>query len=84
MTAIIAKLKSWALTLAAIVLVLVGAYAAGGRSARRSLETKQAEDEAARLRAANEGIRNAKDHVANLPSGGAANELRRDWMRDDD
>lgn len=80
----IATLQRYALAALAILLVLVGAYKAGTRAARRSFELEQAEAEAKRLRAANKGMRDAKEHVANLPAGGAADELRRDWMRDDD
>lgn len=80
----IATLKRYAVAALAILLVLVGAYGAGGRASRRSLELKQAEDEAKRLQAANKGMRDAKNHVSNLPAGGAADELRRDWMRDAD
>lgn len=41
----ISRLKSWALTAFAVLSVLVGAYLAGGRAARRSVEIDQARRE---------------------------------------
>lgn len=80
----LARVQKWGFSLLAIILVLVGAYAAGGRASKRAVEIKLAEEDAARMRAATKGTRDAKQEVSNLPSGGAADELRRDWMRDDD
>ncbi|WP_180984152.1 hypothetical protein [Castellaniella caeni] len=41
------RLQGWLLTLAGALLVLVGAYAAGGRAAKRSAELDQARRQAA-------------------------------------
>lgn len=42
LTALWARAHGWLLTAGAVLLVLVGAYAAGGRAARRSVEIDRA------------------------------------------
>lgn len=41
----ITRLQSWAATALAVLAVLVGAYAAGGRAARQSIRSKRDADE---------------------------------------
>lgn len=89
LTALWAKIQGWALMALAVAAVLVGAYAAGGRSARRAAEVERLNRELAGEKAARKAQerarsdRNAIDHaVRNLPAGGAAERLRREWNRD--
>lgn len=63
---ILNKLQSWFVMLGAALLVLVGAYAAGGRAAKRSVEIDQArrsKDIRSKARAVDEKI-DAMDHSA--------------------
>jgi hypothetical protein len=78
------RLQAWALTALAVLFVLVGAYAMGGRAARRSTEQKYKYEKARREVAAAKGAHDAQMEVDALPTGGAADELRRDWVRDAD
>jgi hypothetical protein len=78
------RLQAWAFTALAVLLVLVGAYALGGRAARRSTEEKYKFEKARREAAAAKGAHDAQMEVDALPTGGAADELRRNWMRDAD
>jgi hypothetical protein len=80
---VVEKLKSWALTFLAVLAVLVGAYAIGGRKARRAAEAKHNYDEALRAGAGAKGVHDVEVEVRKLPTGGAADQLRRDWMRND-
>ena len=81
---IIERLKSLALTLLAVVSVLVGAYAMGGRAARRAAEKKRNYDDALRAGAGAKGVHDAEVEVRKLHDGGAADQLSRDWMRDNE
>lgn len=80
---IIERLKTWALMLAAVALVLVGAYIKGGRAAKAAGDKSHELDEAKRAAAGAQGVRDAELEVDKKPVGGAAAELRDDWMRDD-
>jgi hypothetical protein len=77
-------LKAKALLLLAVLLVLFGAYAMGGRASRRSAEKKRNYDDALRAAAGAKGVHDAEVEVIKLPAGAAADQLRRDWMRDGD
>ena len=77
----IARLQSWALTALAILAVLVGAYAAGGRAARRSMELKQSRDDALRADAVVKGIRDARDEMSKMDIRDIRNDLRTKWVR---
>lgn len=79
---ILDKMKSWALTALAVLLVLVGAYAMGGRASKKSAEKKRNYDEALRSAAGSKGVHDAEMETRRLPTGGAADELSRDWMRE--
>ena len=77
------KLKAWALTAWAVLLVLVGAYVMGGRASRKAAEKKANYNEALRSAAGAKGAHDAETDTRKLPDGGAADQLRRDWMRND-
>jgi hypothetical protein len=81
---IVEWLKAKALLALAVLAVLIGAYAMGGRAARRSAESKRNYDDALRAAAGAKGVHDAEVEVLKLPAGGAADQLRRDWMRDGD
>ncbi len=80
---IMTRLQAWALTALAVLLILVGAYAMGGRAAKKSSDQKKKYDDALRAAAGAKGVHDAEITVRDLPTGGAADSLRRDWMRDD-
>ena len=72
-----ARLQGWLLMAGAVLLVLVGAYAAGGRAARRSAELDRAAGEA-RAREKADAVREKLDSMDN-------DTVRRDaerWVRD--
>jgi hypothetical protein len=81
---IVEWLKAKALLVLAVLLVLFGAYVMGGRAARRSAESKRNYDEALRAAAGSKGVHDAEVEVQKMPAGAAADQLRRDWMRDGD
>lgn len=90
------RAQSWALTALAVVLVLLGAYALGGRRARKAEEAKSAADRlrkdlavekgnsAARETAieAADARRDAEVAAAALAPGEAQKKLRDEWARD--
>ena len=81
---IIQRLQSWALMALAILLVLLGAYAMGGRAAAKSAKQRRDLEEAQRAAAGAKGVHDAELETRRLPTGGAADQLRREWMRDDE
>jgi type III secretory pathway component EscV len=82
-TVLMARLQGWALTTLAVLAVLVGAYAYGHRTAKKAAKKESDLAEAQRATAGAKGVEDARREVDKLPDGGAADELRRDWMRDD-
>lgn len=54
LSALWARVQGWLLMAGAVLLVLVGAYAAGGRAARRSVQVKQASVQSEQRRKINE------------------------------
>ena len=79
---ILARLQAWALLVLAVLAVLLGAYAYGGRAARKAADQKRKYDDALRTAAGAKGVQDASTHVRSQPVGHAAGELSRDWMRD--
>lgn len=77
----ITRLKSYALTALAVLLVMVGAYAAGGRAARQAAERKREYEEALRAAAGAKGIQDARLQVGKMSSDAVRDELRRNWVR---
>lgn len=77
LAAIWGRLQGWLMMAGAVLLVLVGAYAAGGRAARRSAELDRAAGEA-RAREKADAVREKLDSMDN-------DTVRRDaerWVRD--
>ncbi|WP_074983723.1 hypothetical protein [Pseudomonas citronellolis] len=72
------RIQAALLTLMAVVLVLFGAYALGGRAARKATEqkTQRRTIEAARERS------DVEMRVDRQPDGAAAERLRNEWSRD--
>lgn len=83
MSTIVTKLQGWALTLAAVVLVLLGAYAIGGRAAKKAANKQQQFDEARRAAAGATEVHHANQEVEKMGNGAAAIQLRAEWMRPD-
>lgn len=78
---IIEKMKGWALTALAVLLVLVGAYAMGGRASRKAVKAKTDLNNARREAAGAKGVHDATLETNKLPDGDAGIQLRNDWMR---
>jgi hypothetical protein len=81
---ILGKLQAWALTILAVLAVLVGAYVKGGRAAKAAADKQRELDDARRAAAGAKGVHDAAIETNRLRDGDAADQLRRDWMRDDD
>ena len=79
---ILTRLQAWALTALAVLLIIVGAYALGGRTARKAADRKKEYNDALRAAAGAKGVQDATLTVRSLADGGAADKLRDDWMRD--
>ena len=83
------RVQGWLLMAGAVLLVLVGAYGAGSRAARRSAEVERAEQEVRAAKAAQkaqDSARRGRDaidqEIRNLPAGESARRLREHWNRD--
>lgn len=77
------KAKVALATASAVALVLFGAYALGGRSARKAVQIKQAADENKRLKSTVEA-KSENEQAINRQSDDSINvELSTDWMRGD-
>lgn len=88
-TVLLTKAKAWALVALAVVAVLVGAYAWGGRRAKQAAALEAQALEAARARKMEEAVRSAaedRNHVdqeiGRMPPGGATERLHNRWSRD--
>ena len=81
---ILNKLQGYALTILAVLAVIVGAYAIGGRASRKAAEKKNLLDEALRASAGAKGAHDAEAETRRLPDGAAADQLRNEWVRDED
>ncbi|MNK80463.1 hypothetical protein D3C87_1001780 [compost metagenome] len=80
---IMARLQGWALTTLAVLAVLVGAYAYGHRTAKKAARKENELAQAERISAGAKGVQDAQREVDMLPDGGAGDELRRDWLRNE-
>lgn len=71
------RIQAALLTAAAVILILVGVYAAGGRAARKAVEvkTQKRQIEAAQDR------RDVEEEIRVLPDDRLADRLR-EWQRD--
>lgn len=78
---LISTLKCLALTAASTILVLFGAYYAGGRAARRAAEMKRLEEATNRARTSLDAIRHVEEAMRLRNDDGVYDELRSDWMR---
>lgn len=77
----IARLQNLMLTVLAVVLVLAGAYAAAGRSARRAAELEHEAKEARRQAAAAQETNDVESEIASMGGRHVIDELRNDWLR---
>lgn len=71
-----ARVQGWLLMAGAVLLVLVGAYAAGGRAARRSAQAKQSSARSEQRRKINE----ADAKLVEMGDSDIRRELER-WVR---
>lgn len=79
MAALWGRLQGWLVMAGAVLLVLVGAYAAGGRAARRSAELDKARvDAKAREKA------NVVDREVSALDDDAIRDRAHDWVRSKD
>lgn len=78
----ITTVKRWVVGAALGVLAILAAVFAGRRQGRQAQQNKDLAKAAQAQRQGMEARRDAKQEVNRLPDGGAADELKRDWMRD--
>ncbi|MGF3094473.1 hypothetical protein [Cronobacter sakazakii] len=76
------KLKIALITLAAVLLVLVGAYTMGGRAARRALEEKAKQDDKKRLQSTVDVKNETFNEVRQKDASAVHGELHDKWLRD--
>ncbi|EKK3990787.1 hypothetical protein [Cronobacter sakazakii] len=76
------KLKIALITLAAVLLVLVGAYTMGGRAARRALEEKAKQDDKKRLQSTVDVKNETFNEVRQKDASAVHRELHDKWLRD--
>lgn len=79
----LARVKGWLAAAGFFLAAITLALLTGRRQGRRA---KQQEQAAGAAKAQQEGVEarnDAKNEVNKLPDGGAADELKRDWMRDE-
>lgn len=79
LAALWARAQGWLLMAGAVLLVLIGAYAAGGRAARRSAEIDRARDDAKIRRKADE-----IDREVSALDDDAVRDRAHDWVRNGD
>lgn len=78
----IARLKITVLTFFAVLCVLVGAYQAGARRARRAAELERGREDALRAVAIAKEVHRVQAEIDRLPGDAAMEQLRLDWVRD--
>ncbi|QWR87155.1 MULTISPECIES: hypothetical protein [Cronobacter] len=76
------KLKIALITLAAVLLVLVGAYTMGGLAARRALEEKAKQDDKKRLQSTVDVKNETFNEVRQKDASAVHRELHDKWLRD--
>ena len=79
---LIAHIKTFVMTAAAVIAVLLGAYILGGRAARRSVEIQSQREENKRLRSVIEIKDETTKKVRHMDDDAVDGELAADWMRD--
>ena len=79
---LLSKVKSTIMTLAAVFLVLVGAYTWGGRAARRAMEEKAQRETNKRLQVTVDVKNETINEVRTKDASAVHRELRDKWMRD--
>ncbi|HBD1220384.1 hypothetical protein HVV62_22345 (plasmid) [Escherichia coli] len=75
------KMKSALFTLAAVILVLVGAYSYGGYMARRSMEEKERREDNKRLQSTVEVVNETNSEIRQKDASAIHRELHDKWVR---
>lgn len=88
-SALLLRVKEWALAALAVLAVIGGAFLHGRSKGRQQAERQAAadnlEEDNAALRESLDAAKernNAELEVSRLPDGGSADRLRNDWSRD--
>ncbi len=68
-------------TLAAVILVLVGAYSYGGYMARRSMEEKERQEDRKRLQSTVEVVNETNSEIRQKDASAIHRELHDKWVR---
>ncbi|HGE8777431.1 TPA: hypothetical protein ACGD9R_002885 [Salmonella enterica subsp. enterica] len=76
------KLKFALMTLAAVLFVLVGAYAMGGRAARQAIEEKARQEDRKRLQSTVDVKYETLNEVRRKDASAVHRELHDKWLRD--
>lgn len=75
------KVKSALFTLAAVILVLVGAYSYGGYMVRRSMEEKERREDNKRLQSTVEVVNETSNKIRQKDASAVHRELYDKWVR---
>lgn len=75
------KVKSALFTLAAVILILVGAYSYGGYMVRRSMEEKERREDNKRLQSTVEVVNETNSQIRQKDSSAVHRELHDKWLR---
>ena len=79
---LVSKLKIALITLAAVLFVLVGAYAMGGRAARQAIEEKARQEDRKRLQSTVDVKNETFNEVRRKGASAVHRELHGNWVRD--
>lgn len=77
------KFKGYIATVGVFLTAVTLALFAGRRQGRQAQQEKQAAQAAKAQQEGLEARNDAKNEVNKMPDGGAADQLKRDWMRDE-
>ena len=75
------KMKSALFTLAAVILVLVGAYTMGGNAARRAMEEKAKQEDRKRLQNTVKVVNETSSKIRQKDASAIHRELHDKWVR---
>lgn len=80
----LARVKGWLAAVGFFLAAITLALLTGRRQGSRAKQQEQVADAAKAQQEGVEARNGAKNEVNKLPDGGAADELKRNWMRDED
>lgn len=79
---VLARLKNWLIMAALFFVALAYAFFNGRREGRKDAVNNAVAESAKAAADANKEVQDARKETASMADGGAADQLRADWMRD--